>query len=90
MTRKHTSNKLGWLEGHDLNQNHVELFYWFLAILSVINFLNYLYWANWYKYKEDVPGDEELLLKSTNNPTSRNVDDSTVTASFVSSAGIQH
>lgn len=82
VTRRLTSNKTGWLEGQDLNQTHVELFYWFLAILSVVNFVNYLYWANWYKYKEDVPGDEELLLRP--NPGHNNVDDSTVSASFVS------
>ncbi|KAK4266030.1 hypothetical protein QN277_027005 [Acacia crassicarpa] len=84
VTRKHTSNGLGWVEGKNLNIIHVEYFYWFLAILSVLNFANYLYWANWYKYKEeeDVAGDEELLLRPSNNPS--NVGDTTVPASFVS------
>ncbi|KAK1380471.1 Nitrate transporter 1.2 [Heracleum sosnowskyi] len=55
VTGKYTSSKRGWLEGLDMNKNHVELFYWFLAILSVLNLVNYVYWANWYKYKKDVP-----------------------------------
>ncbi|KAF6166377.1 hypothetical protein GIB67_034928 [Kingdonia uniflora] len=55
VTGKLTKNKLGWLEGRDMNMNRLELFYWFLAILSVLNFANYLFWANWYKYKKEVP-----------------------------------
>nr|XP_017216789.1 PREDICTED: protein NRT1/ PTR FAMILY 4.5-like [Daucus carota subsp. sativus] len=51
VTEKITPSKLGWLHGLDLNKNNLNLFYWFLAILSCINFLNYLYWATWYKYK---------------------------------------
>ncbi|KAF6166372.1 hypothetical protein GIB67_034923, partial [Kingdonia uniflora] len=50
-----TKNKMGWLEGRDLNTNQLNLFYWFLAIISVLNFGNYLFWSNWYKYKSDVP-----------------------------------
>ncbi|KAF5189041.1 NRT1/ PTR FAMILY 4.4 [Thalictrum thalictroides] len=53
VTGKITKSKRGWLEGRDMNKNHVELFYWFLAVLSVLNFLNYLYWAKWYNYKKD-------------------------------------
>lgn len=41
----------GWLAGNNLNRNHLNLFYWLLAIVSVINFLNYLFWANWFKYR---------------------------------------
>ncbi|XP_051144288.1 protein NRT1/ PTR FAMILY 4.5-like [Andrographis paniculata] len=41
----------GWLHGKDLDKDKLDLFYWFLAILSAVNFLNYLYWATWYKYK---------------------------------------
>lgn len=65
-----TRNKMGWVEGQDLNQTHVELFYWFLAVLSVLNFANYLYWANWYKYKQD---DNNVVAAPT-TPTST-VDD---------------
>ncbi|KAF6162987.1 hypothetical protein GIB67_021136, partial [Kingdonia uniflora] len=49
ISSKLTKNKMGWLEGRDMNTNHVDLFYWFLAMLSVLNFANCLYWANWYK-----------------------------------------
>ena len=36
-----------------MNENKLNLFYWFLAILSCLNFGNYLFWASWYKYKAD-------------------------------------
>lgn len=64
ITGKFTKSKLGWLEGRDMNKNHIDLFYWFLAILSVLNFANYLFWANWYKYKNDVTVDEDMLIKA--------------------------
>ncbi|GLJ31705.1 hypothetical protein SUGI_0637370 [Cryptomeria japonica] len=41
----------GWLHGHNINRNHLDLFYWFLAILSILNFFNYLFWSSWYKHK---------------------------------------
>ncbi|GLJ31706.1 hypothetical protein SUGI_0637380 [Cryptomeria japonica] len=50
MTESH-----GWLGGNNLNRNHLDLFYWFLAILSVLNFINYLFWSRWYKRKPVVP-----------------------------------
>ncbi|XP_059294673.1 protein NRT1/ PTR FAMILY 4.5-like [Lycium ferocissimum] len=62
ITSKLTSNKQGWVQGRDMNKNHIELFYWFLAILSLLNFGNYVFWANWYKYKKDSPIDEQKLL----------------------------
>lgn len=55
-TKKHTSSG-GWLNGNNINRNHLDLFFWLLAVLSFINFLNYLYWASWYKYVK--PQDEE-------------------------------
>jgi len=60
-----SKTETGWLEGRDMNTNHVERFYWFLAILSTLNFANYVFWAKWYKYKTDVPTNEEMLLKSS-------------------------
>ncbi|MCD7469663.1 hypothetical protein HAX54_008812 [Datura stramonium] len=62
ITSKLTSNKQGWLQGRDMNKNQTELFYWFLAILSLLNFGNYVFWANWYKYKKDGSIDEQKLL----------------------------
>ncbi|KAF1001616.1 hypothetical protein AG4045_014392 [Apium graveolens] len=73
VTGKYTSSKRGWLEGLDLNKNHLELFYWFLAILSILNFGNYLFWANWYKYKKDASVeviDQPMLTGSPINLTS--------------------
>ncbi|KAF9622037.1 hypothetical protein IFM89_029321 [Coptis chinensis] len=45
--------KTGWLAGATLNESRLDLFYWFLAMLSCLNFANYLIWASWYKYKSD-------------------------------------
>lgn len=74
-------SKKGWLEGRDLNQNHVELFYWFLAILSLLNFLVYLLCAKWYKYQSSVPfEDKGMLQKDPAPPNHENI-----SASFVSS-----
>ncbi|XP_059078076.1 protein NRT1/ PTR FAMILY 4.6-like [Cryptomeria japonica] len=42
MTKTHR-----WLGGNNLNRNHLNLFYWLLAILSMLNFVNYLYWSRW-------------------------------------------
>ncbi|KAA0056094.1 protein NRT1/ PTR FAMILY 4.5-like [Cucumis melo var. makuwa] len=61
VTRNITPSKRGWVEGlipEDLNHNNLNLFYWFLAILSVLNFFHYLYWASWYKYKTEEPIEE--------------------------------
>ncbi|TVU35116.1 hypothetical protein EJB05_16987, partial [Eragrostis curvula] len=41
----------GWLAGNNINMNHLDLFFWLLAVLSTLNFFNYLFWASWYKYK---------------------------------------
>ncbi|KAM0962379.1 hypothetical protein ACFX2A_021995 [Malus domestica] len=64
ITSKFTKNKMGWLEGRDMNKSHVDYFYWFLAILSVVNFGIYVWCAKWYKYKNDIAVDEEMLLKA--------------------------
>ncbi|GLJ31715.1 hypothetical protein SUGI_0637480 [Cryptomeria japonica] len=41
----------GWLAGNNLNRNHLNLFYWLLAGLSMLNFFNYLFGSSWYQYK---------------------------------------
>ncbi|KAL6845156.1 hypothetical protein ACP4OV_024651 [Aristida adscensionis] len=41
----------GWLAGNNINRNHLDLFFWLLAVLSTLNFFNYLFWSSWYKYK---------------------------------------
>ncbi|KAL2325669.1 hypothetical protein Fmac_024727 [Flemingia macrophylla] len=53
VTKRITPSKQGWLHGLDLNQSNLNLFYWFLAILSCLNFFNYVYWASWYQYKAE-------------------------------------
>jgi peptide/histidine transporter 3/4 len=50
----------GWLEGNNLNKNHLNLFYWMLSLLSLINFFVYLFVAKRYKYRpqvHDIPND---------------------------------
>ncbi|KAF5189039.1 NRT1/ PTR FAMILY 4.4 [Thalictrum thalictroides] len=81
VTSKISDSKIGWLEGRDMNKNHVERFYWFLAILSVLNFINYLYWANWYTYKKDVPiiSNEQNSLKARSDHTDETESDKTAT-----------
>ncbi|XP_019231318.1 PREDICTED: protein NRT1/ PTR FAMILY 4.5-like isoform X2 [Nicotiana attenuata] len=71
VTKRFSQSKKGWLAGQDLDQNNLQLFYWFLAILSCLNFVNYLYWASWYKYKSEdkldtkpKSGDNVTLPKS--------------------------
>lgn len=64
VTKRITPSKQGWLHGFDLNQNNLNLFYWFLAILSCLNFFNYLYWASRYKYKSEDQNSSPIGLKS--------------------------
>lgn len=59
----------GWIYGLDLNKNHLNLFYCFLAILSCLNFLNYLFWAYWYKYKSQLPHSNNHELASSSDKT---------------------
>ncbi|XP_059627691.1 protein NRT1/ PTR FAMILY 4.5-like [Cornus florida] len=65
VTKKVTPSKRSWLQGMDLNHSHLNLFYWFLAILSFLNFANYLFWAKWYKYSEDT-NESEIYVEDTN------------------------
>ncbi|XP_062149795.1 protein NRT1/ PTR FAMILY 4.4-like [Alnus glutinosa] len=87
VTGKLSKSKTGWLEGRDMNKSHLERFYWFLAVLNILNFVNYVFWAKWYKYKTDVPIDEEMLLKSSQAggaDQSLSATTTTTTTSFIS------
>ncbi|MED6183451.1 hypothetical protein PIB30_037964 [Stylosanthes scabra] len=75
VTRRVTESKIGWLEGDDLNQIHLELFYWFLAVLSMINFVIYLLCAKWYKYQIAVPLESELVSKNDAAPRNDGTED---------------
>ncbi|CAK7340409.1 unnamed protein product [Dovyalis caffra] len=68
ITKRVTPSKQGWLDGQLLDDNNLNLFYWFLAVLSCLNFVLYLYSASWYKYKSD---DTER----TNKPKAKALDD---------------
>ncbi|CAN1321256.1 Protein NRT1/ PTR FAMILY 4.6 [Linum perenne] len=40
-----------WLSGKNINEYHLEGFYWLMCVLSVLNFGHYLFWACKYKYR---------------------------------------
>ncbi|GAV85000.1 PTR2 domain-containing protein [Cephalotus follicularis] len=44
-----------WLSGSNINEYHLNRFYWLLCVLSGLNFINYLFWANMYKYRSTEP-----------------------------------
>ncbi|KAK3144404.1 hypothetical protein QOZ80_4AG0312650 [Eleusine coracana subsp. coracana] len=46
-------NQGGWLEGTNLNNSHLDLFYWVVTVVGFLAFLNYLYWAKKYVYRQD-------------------------------------
>lgn len=41
----------GWLAGNNINRNHLDMFFWLLAILSLINFCFYIVCSTRYKYR---------------------------------------
>ncbi|KAL7149018.1 hypothetical protein ABFS83_05G011700 [Erythranthe nasuta] len=45
------SKHKAWLSGGNLNDYHLERFYWLMCLLSGLNFLHYLFWARKYKYR---------------------------------------
>ncbi|XP_024311221.1 protein NRT1/ PTR FAMILY 4.5 isoform X2 [Brachypodium distachyon] len=54
----------GWLEGSSLNNSHLDLFYWVVAVVGLLGFLNYLYWAKKYVYQHnpriaELPADQD-------------------------------
>lgn len=56
-TKKFTASR-GWLAGNNINRNHLNLFYWLLALLSLINFFVYLIIAKRYKYRPQSSTDQ--------------------------------
>ncbi|KAE8700252.1 Early nodulin-like protein 18 [Hibiscus syriacus] len=60
VTKKIAPSKKGWVEGDKLDDNNLNLFYWFLAALSTLNFIVYLLCASWYKYKDDTTDSEAM------------------------------
>ncbi|KAK1693873.1 hypothetical protein QYE76_010570 [Lolium multiflorum] len=43
----------GWLEGTSLDNSHLDLFYWVVAIVALLGFFNYMYWAKKYVYQHN-------------------------------------
>ncbi|KAK9268117.1 hypothetical protein L1049_010557 [Liquidambar formosana] len=52
---KGIGNSGGWLEGNNINRNHLNRFYWLLSIMNLINFCVYLFCAKKYQYKPQSP-----------------------------------
>ncbi|PKA66756.1 putative peptide/nitrate transporter [Apostasia shenzhenica] len=71
LANKITSSRSGrgWLGDNDLNKDRLDLFYWFLAALSLINFFNYLFWSRWYSNSSS-PADNEALKQAFTEPQS--------------------
>ncbi|PPD75364.1 hypothetical protein GOBAR_DD27703 [Gossypium barbadense] len=46
VTKKIAPSKKGWIEGDNLDESNLNLFYWFLAVLSTLNFVVYLLCAS--------------------------------------------
>ncbi|KAI6669649.1 hypothetical protein NL676_004534 [Syzygium grande] len=61
VTRRIAPSKQGWLHETNHSPNNLNLFYWFLAVLSCLNLANYVFWASWYKYKKN---DSELKTEA--------------------------
>lgn len=59
---KNSTASGGWLAGNNINRNHLDLFFWLLAVLSFLNFLNYLYWSRWYKYVKSQDQAEHVVV----------------------------
>ncbi|GJY64274.1 NRT1/ PTR family protein 4.5 [Tanacetum coccineum] len=66
----------GWLAGNNINRNHLENFYYLLAILSLINFVIYLFVAKRYKYRPqslDVEEEHKVHQMKTLNASMENI-----------------
>eukprot|EP01018_Ginkgo_biloba_P032861 Gb_00898 [translate_table: standard] len=57
----------GWLHGNNLNDSHLNLFYWMLSILSLVNFFIYIFCANRYVYKQRSLDDADIPRSTLTN-----------------------
>ncbi|KAI9120920.1 hypothetical protein K1719_007953 [Acacia pycnantha] len=60
---KNITNSGGWLAGNNINRNHLNLFYWFLSLMSLINFCIYLIVSSRYKYRTQVQEEVKLNVE---------------------------
>ncbi|XP_028764859.1 protein NRT1/ PTR FAMILY 4.5-like [Neltuma alba] len=51
---KNITSSGGWLAGNNINRNHLNLFYWFLSLVSFIDLCIYLIVSSRYKYRPQV------------------------------------
>lgn len=57
----------GWI-GNDLNESHMDYFYWLLAGLSLLNLIAYVFFAQRYAYKGSIKPD--VSMRSSESPSS--------------------
>lgn len=84
----HHGKSGGWIR-KNVNESHIDYFYWLLTVLTVINLLVYLFFARRYNYRNR--GHESTIHKSETrtlpvDPTSRVVDKRIHPASIDSSS----
>lgn len=51
---RHGDKRMGWVDGSNLNESHLDRFYWLLSAVGLVAFLNYLYWARRYVYRHNL------------------------------------
>lgn len=61
----------GWLSNNDLNEDHLNRFYWMLCFMSVVNLFNFVFWAISYKYQSS---SNTLVHKTSGSNTSEAMD----------------
>ncbi|MCL7027571.1 hypothetical protein MKW94_009970 [Papaver nudicaule] len=64
ITQRH--HKKGWIL-NNLNDSHLDYYYWFFTILNALNFIIFLILAKFYVYKAEVSDSMEVLIKDLEN-----------------------
>ncbi|KAI3935976.1 hypothetical protein MKX01_021927 [Papaver californicum] len=59
-------HRKGWIL-NNLNDSHLDYYYWFFAILNTLNFILFLIMAKFYVYKAEVSDSMEVLKKDLQN-----------------------
>ncbi|KAI3924270.1 hypothetical protein MKW98_032471 [Papaver atlanticum] len=60
------NHRKGWIL-NNLNDSHLDYYYWFFAILNALNFILFLFMAKFYVYKAEVSDSMEVLKKDLEN-----------------------
>ncbi|KAI3865009.1 hypothetical protein MKX03_012163 [Papaver bracteatum] len=60
------NHRKGWIL-NNLNDSHLDYYYWFFAILNALNFILFLILSKFYVYKAEVSDSMEVLKKDLEN-----------------------